>query len=183
MKKMLLLVVTLCSVATLSAQVKGDKYFGGSLGVSATSVIMSGESSATVGFSIAPQFSYFVADNFKIGVEAVYGIDNANAIHTIQLLPNIAYYVRLCDGFYYAPELSVGLVMDVFDGYVMPGFGAGLSLGNFEFRPTKKFGMSVSLLSFSYVLLTYRDSYYSASASGYDFKLGVSPSVGLKYYF
>lgn len=183
MKKLLLLVVTLCSVATLSAQVKGDKYFGGSLGVSATSVIMSGESSATVGLSIEPEFSYFVANNFKIGVEAAYGIDNANAIHTIQLLPNIAYYVRLCDGFYYVPELGAGFVMGISEGYAIPGFGVGLSLGTFEFRPTKKFGMSVSLLSLSYVMLTLDDGYYRSSANSFDVRLGSSPSVGLKYYF
>lgn len=183
MKKLLLLVVTLCSVATLSAQVKGDKYFGGSLGVSATSVIMSGESAAAVGFSVAPEFGFFVANNFKIGVEAAYGIDNANAIHTIQLLPSIAYYVRLCDGFYYVPELGAGFVMGISEGYAIPGFGVGLSLGTFEFRPTKKFGMSVSLLSLSYVMLTLDDGYYRSSVNSFDVRLGSSPSVGLKYYF
>lgn len=68
-------------------------------------------------------------------------------------------------------------------GIVMPGFGVGLNLGSFEFRPTNKFGVSINLLSFSYALLTYKDEYFNSKSNAVNFNLGLSPSVGIKYYF
>jgi hypothetical protein len=183
MKKLLLSIVALCSVATLSAQVKGDKFIGGSLGISTTSLISSGESITGIGFNIAPEFGYFVADKLKVGAEISYGIEDS--IHSIQILPNLAYYVRLCEGLYYTPELALGFVTSISDGIAMPGFGVGLSIGSFEFRPVKNFGMSVNLLSFSYMYMSYKDNYTNLryGVSGVNFSLGVSPSIGLKYYF
>lgn len=182
------IIITLLAVITVtavsSAQQKGDMYVGGALGVGTTSLIVGGESSTGVSFGIAPTFGYFVADKFKIGGSVAYNVEvGDSASHAIQVMPNIAYYVELCKNFYYTPGLELGFVCGVTEGITMPGFGVGLSLGSFEFRPTPKFGFEVNLLSFSYVLLTYNDDYMRFNSNGVVFDLGLNPSVGLKYYF
>ena len=183
MKKFLICIVALCAVFNLSAQNKGEKYVGGNLGIATTSLIVDGESASAIKFAIAPEFGYFVADKFKVGVSLGYGVESGT--HTLEIIPNIQYYARICDGLYYTPGLGFGFVAGFSEGLAMPGFGLSLSLGSFEFRPTPKFGLSVGLLSLSYVYMTYKDDYYGfkVNTSGVNFNLGINPSVGLKYYF
>lgn len=172
------------SIFSISAQTKGEMYAGSSLGIGTTSLISKGNSATGVTFNIAPEFGYFVADNFKVGATVAYGVESSGTTtHTIQIMPNLAYYVRLCDKFYYTPGLSVGFTCGISDGISMPGFGLGLSLGSFEFRPTEKLGVSFNVLSFEYALLTYRSDYVNVNMNGIDFRLGTTPSIGLKYYF
>ena len=183
MKKFLICIVALCADFNLSAQNKGEKYVGGNVGIATTSLIIDGDSASAIKFAIAPEFGYFVADKFKVGVLLGYGIESET--HTLEIMPNIEYYVRLCDGLYYTPGLGFGFVAGFSEGMAMPGFGLSLSLGSFEFRPTPKFGLSVGLLSLSYVYMTYKDDYYGfkLNTNGVNFNLGINPSVGLKYYF
>lgn len=183
MKKLLISIVAICAIANLSAQTKGEMYAGGNLGVSTTSLISGGESASAIKFSIAPEFGYFVANNFKVGVSLGYGIESG--AHTLEIMPNIEYYAKICNGFYYTPGIGVGFVAGFSEGIAMPGFGLSFALGSFEFRPTPKFGLSVSLLSLSYACLTYKDSYYGIkfNTNVVNFNLGINPSVGLKYYF
>jgi hypothetical protein len=183
MKKLLLSIIALCSIASLSAQKKGEMFVGGRLGLSTTSVIIEGESSTGVGFQIAPEFGYFITDKFKVGASIEYSFDNS--IHSFEIMPNIAYYARICNGFYYTPGFELGLAIGASENLTMPGFGLGLHLGSFEFRPTPKFGMSVNLLSFSYAVMSYRerDLNIKMNSHGINFNLGLSPSVGVKYYF
>jgi len=179
-----LMAILATSIFSISAQTKGEMYAGGSLGIGTTSLISKGNSATGVTFNIAPEFSYFVADNFKVGATVAYGIEsNGTTTHTIQIMPNLAYYVRLCDKFYYTPGVELGFVCGISEGVSMPGFGVGLSLGCFEFRPTQKFALSVSLLSFDYMLLTYKGDWGKINVSGVEFRLGTTPSIGLKYYF
>ena len=185
MKKLIICIVALCAIFNLSAQSKGEKYLGGVLGISTTSLISGGESVSAIKFAIAPEFGYFVANNFKIGASLGYGIESGT--HTLEIMPNIEYYVKLCESFYYTPGLAFGFVAGFAEGIAMPGFGVALNLGSFEFRPTQKFGLSIGLLSFSYAHLTYREKYdgqiYKFSANGVNFNICINPSVGLKYYF
>lgn len=183
MKKLFISIVALCAVFNLSAQNKGEKYVGGNLGIATTSLIVDGESASAIKFAIVPEFGYFVADKFKVGVSLGYGIESET--HTLEIMPNIEYYARICDGLYYTPGLGIGFVAGFSEGMAMPGFGLSLSLGSFEFRPTPKFGMSVGLLSLSFVHMTYKDDYYGfkLNSNGVNFNLGINPSVGFKYYF
>lgn len=184
MKKIIISLLAIISVTTISAQNKGEMYAGGSLGIGTSSLISEGESATSVSFNIAPEFGYFVANNFKIGASISYGLESGNpSTHTLQIMPNMAYYARICDKFYYTPGLQLGFVCGISDGVSMPGFGVGLSLGSFEFRPTQKFALSVSLLSFEYVVMTYRYEDFKFNMSGVNFRLGTTPSVGIKYYF
>jgi hypothetical protein len=183
MKKFSLLILALCSIATLSAQKKGDMFVGGQLGIKTTSIIFEGESATSVGFSIAPEYGYFIANNLRVGLTFAYALDNMT--HTVDVMPNISYFVRICDGFYYTPTAKLGLSVSIADDIAMPGLGVGLSLGSFEFRPTPRLGMSLNLLSLSYAVLSYEDPDYDININTHavNFNFGITPSVGIKYYF
>lgn len=188
MKKICICLLAILSTSVLcaSAQTKGEMFVGGNLGISTTSIIVDGESSTGLNFNIAPEFGYFVADNLKIGASISYGIEFADyANHSLTILPNIAYYVKVCDKFYYTPGVELGFAAAFSDGLSMPGFGLGLNLGSFELRPTEKFGISMNLLSLSYVVLTYNNKDYGVrfNRNAVNFNLGISPSIGVKCYF
>lgn len=183
MKRVVIFLLAVICSTTIYAQNKGDKYIGGTIGVSTTTYILDGESSAGISLAIQPEFGYFVANNFKIGASLGYSY-NSNA-HVIALTPNLAYYVKVCDNLYYTPGVDVGFVLGVSDSVAMPGFSVSASLGRFEFKPKPKFGISVDILSFSYVSLTYRDKYSDIkfTTNGLNFNFIVNPTVSIKYYF
>ena len=85
------------------------------------------------------------------------------------------------NSFYYAPSLDLGFVCSITDQGTSPGFAFGLALGNFEFRPTTKFGIAVNLLTFEYNMRKMKG--VKEKVNGINFSLGVSPTLGLKYYF
>lgn len=182
MKKILICAVVLvaASAQTLFAQNRGDKYFGGVVGakVSATSVEGISTTSASVGANL--ELGFFAADRFKIGVNAGYEVNvTGDPVHALTVGPEFSYYVRLCDRFYYVPSIEVAFAYSRSYSENLFGFGVGLSLLGFEFRPTQHFGLSVDMLSFNYVYLAYR----SIGAHNITGSLGFSPTVGLKYYF
>lgn len=160
-----------------SAQDKGDKYVGGIVGVGLTSLEGNTSISAGLGFD----FGYFAAKNLNIGAGVAYTIAAGDSVvHTLTLGPSLSYYVKLCDKFYYIPGLDLAFVYGNTDGINMPGFGVGLNLGSFEFRPTPHFGFAVNLLSFTYMYFSV-EGYYGIN--GVNFNLGINPSAGLNYYF
>ena len=169
MKRFFIVVVAIllgCSV--VSAQQKGDKYFGGMTGIA----IQAGDG-VGAGFIIQPEFGGFVADKCKLGISAGYAI--SGGIHTFTLTPNFSYYVRLCDNVYYTPGIEAGFAMAAAEGAVAAGVGVGLQLFSMEFRPTKHFGFTANLVSLNFVGME--------GAAAINFDLGVNPTVGLKYYF
>lgn len=178
-----LLLVVICATTTSFAQEKGDKYWGGNVGIGSATTIIDGSSSSSISVSIQPEIGYFVANNFKIGASA--GYDYNIGSHYITVTPNIAYYAKISENFYYTPGLEFGFVLGVANDFVMPGFGFGVSLGRFEFRPKPKFGLSVDLLSLSYISLSYTNSDYGfkITSNSFSFNLIVNPTVSLKYYF
>jgi hypothetical protein len=169
MKRFFIVVVAIllgCSV--VSAQQKGDKYFGGMTGIA----IQAGDG-VGAGFIIQPEFGGFVADKCKLGISAGYAI--SGGIHTFTLTPNFSYYVRLCDNVYYTPGIEAGFAMAAAEGAVAAGVGVGLQLFSMEFRPTKHFGFTANLVSLNFVGME--------GAAAINFDLGVNPTVGLRYYF
>lgn len=196
MKKLLTCLLAIVAVSTLSAQQKGEMYFGGSIGV-VTSTSIASETSATgFGLSLEPEFGGFVADKFCIGFSVGYGLETANrtfaALHALGVMPKMAYYVRLADNFYYTPTLQFGFVCGltkemsgcIVETITMPGFGVGLSLAGFEFRPTPKFGITLSLLELNYTYLNYKENDYATyQNSSIDFRFGGSSTIGLRCYF
>ena len=169
MKRFIIVVVAIllgCSV--VSAQQKGDKYFGGMAGIA----IQAGDG-VGAGFIIQPEFGGFVADKCKLGISAGYAV--SGGIHTFTLTPNFSYYVRLCDNVYYTPGIEAGFAMAAAEGAVAAGVGVGLQLFSMEFRPTKHFGFTANLVSLNFVGME--------GAAAINFDLGVNPTVGLRYYF
>lgn len=169
MKRFFIVVVAIllgCSV--VSAQQKGDKYFGGMTGIA----IQAGDG-VGAGFIIQPEFGGFVADKCKLGISAGYAI--SGGIHTFTLTPNFSYYIRLCDNVYYTPGIEAGFAMAAAGGAVAAGVGVGLQLFSMEFRPTKHFGFTANLISLNFVGME--------GSAAINFDLGVNPTVGLKYYF
>jgi hypothetical protein len=178
MKKFFVIAVALmlCSSAVF-AQNKGDKYIGGYAGVALQTQSIDGESATGAGFAIQPEFGYFVADRLKIGASIGYGIESG--INALTITPNISYYARLCDGLYYTPGVELGLALGFAEGYTLPGFGFSANLGTLEFRPTEHFGFSANLFSLTFVVM----SMEGITSSSVNVNLGVTPSVGFKYYF
>lgn len=169
MKRFFIVVVAIllgCNV--LSAQQKGDKYFGGMTGIA----IQAGDG-VGAGFIIQPEFGGFVADKCKLGISAGYAI--SGGIHTFTLTPNFSYYVRLCDNVYYTPGIEAGFAMAAARGAVAAGVGVGLQLFSMEFRPTKHFGFTANLVSLNFVGME--------GSAAINFDLGVNPTVGIRYYF
>ncbi len=178
MKKFLVIAVAmiLCTSAAF-AQNKGDKYIGGYAGVALQTMTIDGEGAYGASFGIRPEFGYFVADRLKIGASISYGIESGSNILTIE--PNISYYARLCDGLYYTPGIDLGFALGFAEGYTFPGFGVAANLGTLEFRPTDHFGFSANLFSLSFVFM----SMEGITGSVVNVNLGLTPSVGFKYYF
>lgn len=113
-------------IPTLSAQSKGDKYVGGIIGITTTSISIDGSSASQTTFGFAPEFGYFASDKLRIGGSIGYQLISANGetTHGLTAGPSLAYYVRLCDRFYYTPQLAVGFAFASTDGTSGYGFDA-----------------------------------------------------------
>ncbi|WP_290535159.1 outer membrane beta-barrel protein [Alistipes sp.] len=184
MKRILLCALAiLASVQLATAQNKGEKYIGGSLGVSTISIGFDGTSASTTGFGIAPEFGVFVADRLRLGGSLAYNLSSSSGdtMHTLTLGPNLAYYIKLCDRFYYTPEIGIGFAYVSLYNTSGYGFSTGLSCGSFEFRPSTHCGLSFSLLTLQYTWLSYSDFGINGHITAFNF--GVSPTIGFKYYF
>ena len=184
MKKIIVSLLAIFAVATLSAQNKGDMYAAGHLGISTASTSVGSQGYNSTQFSLTPEFGYFIAKNFRIGASFTYALSTATystSEHIIAIKPNLAYYIRIMNSFYYTPSLDLGFVCSIADQGTSPGFAFGLSLGSFEFRPTTKFGIAVNLLTFEYNMMKQKG--VKEKINAINFRLGVSPTLGLKYYF
>lgn len=171
------------ALQSVSAQDKGEKYIGGIVGISTTSVSFDGASVSTTNVGFAPEFGYFVADRLRIGASLAYNLASSDGAttHALTIGPSLAYYVKLCDRLYYTPEVGIGFAYSSTEGLSGYGVSAGLALGAFEFRASKRCGISVNLLSLEYAYQSYSD--LGAGSNTVVFQLGISPSVGFKYYF
>lgn len=155
--------------------------------------------------SAGAEFGWFFADNWKLGVNIQYALDsnpyeknngkwlrqNTNLVFAG---PQLAYYLRICDGFFYTPQIAAfGLlgttkteaqrsteIKDVF------GYGFELAPGAFEFRPTSHFAFSVSFLSLGYThtKMKANGQYdHDIKTDSITYNLALQPSIGLRYYF
>lgn len=178
MKKLLLCAVALTfSATTLFAQKQGDSYFGGMIGVATNT-----DSSKTLTtFSLTPEVGHFIEKNVRLGLSLGYGYSSGGerTAHALTIGPTLAYYVRLCDRFYYTPELAFAFAYTSSRGINNYGFAAGLAVGAFEFQPSSRWGISLSLVSLDYSYLTHN----GMAGDNLNFQFGINPSVGLKYYF
>ena len=177
MKKLFSLMLCLSALFASSAvaQTKGDMYVGGNIGLGVAAVGEGNYSVSSVSFSLAPEFSYFVADNFRVGVEVAYKLSEGVSLFSFQ--PTFAYYVKLVDNLYYTPEFKIGGGFAATEGYTTGLFSLGLDLFALEFMPSKHVGISLSLVNMTYNLLP------EGPIGTFNFGLLSSPEVGFRYYF
>ncbi len=126
MKKTIVISFLFVFSQLLIAQTKGDKYIAGSLSLSSgsqESELSTGSTSQTTSqplgtsFEIQGELAYFVADNIRLSIaigrpyfsnpESKDGdkwLFSKTA--AVSINPNIAYYVKIAEKFYYTPEVG-----------------------------------------------------------------------------
>ena len=217
MKRVLISIMALVALCfTAAAQQKGEQslgaYFGYDTGVTGYKIYLGHlgifpnkqEIKVKEGHNVvaALEYSYFVANNLRLSATVGYGLqanpETPSVAHSLTISPGIAYYVRLAPNFYYTPNLSVGFACGVNDSGTLGkdsesmslfGLGGELQPLAVEFRPTKKFAMSVSLCSLQGAAMegTYNhdDLNRPIDMSGMNvtFDLLANAQVGFKLYF
>ena len=210
MKRTLLTLVAIVAVAlSASAQQQGEQTLGFNLGYNTgkttTKIQVNDQKSndATVpggdNLSVGLEYGYFVIDNLRIGGRIDYGYTaNGDKSHSLSIMPNVAYYVRLAADFYYTPNFSIGFGLGTTgkseytdESFTMCGLATELQPLAVEFRPTERFAMSVSLCSLQYAYLAESDSKTvlnqeittKVSGSAFNFNLLANAQIGFKLYF
>ncbi len=119
----------------------------------------------------------------RVGGSLAYGLASSDGTttHTLTIGPNVAYYVKLCDKLYYTPELNLGFAYASTDDISACGFTAGIALGAFEYKPATRWGITLNLVALEYAVLSYPD--LDISNNAVSFRLGIKPTIGIKYYF
>lgn len=184
MKKLLCFALfAIASCQLVSAQNKGEMYVGGILGVSTSSFGADDTKISETHFRIAPEFGYFVRDNLRVGGLLGYSIAplEGRTTHTLTIGPNVAYYVKLCDRIYYVPEVGLGFAYASFDGASGVGLASEFKFGAFEYRHSEKWSLSLNLMSLDYTTLSFSGE--NATSNDVTFQLGISPTIGIKFYF
>ena len=184
MKKLLcctLFIFVSCTI--VSAQKQGEMFVGGIMGVSTASFSADDTDNSNTYFRLAPEFGYFVRDKLRIGGSLGYSFAplEGRTTHTLTLGPNIAYYFKLCDRIYYAPEVGLRFAYASFDGVSGFGLDTEFKLGAFEYCHSGKWGIALNLMSLNYTTLSFSGE--NATSNDIKFQLGISPTVGFRYYF
>ena len=213
MKKILLFSVAMLIGVASFAQKKGDMYIAGSISTdfgTQTTTLSEGGYSASVSqplgtsFSFGAEYAYFVADNFRLAmamavpfssspVEEVGGKWLKDKASSFAINPNISYYVRLADRFYYTPEVGVSVnfgslkeQLSKSETYKTPfwGWDVYANLLALEFRVSEKIaiGAIVSGISYGSAIYTNVDTEAKATINQFKFDLNNS-SVHFRFYF
>ena len=119
--KRIMILLLLCTVSLGTyAQEKGEKFLNTSVGVKIerTKLYQNDEviqSAPDLTMSLSLGIHGFVAKNFRFGLNAgghflkneSVEIDYCQKTKTVLVGPEFAYYVTLCDKFYYVPQLGI----------------------------------------------------------------------------
>ena len=212
MKRALFTFIAIVAVTfSASAQQKGEQTLGFNLSYNTskttTKMQINNELSESVSIlggdnlSVGIEYGYFAADKLRVGFQIGYGY-TANAddakTHALTIMPNVAYYVRLAENFYYTPNFSIGFALGIIehneypdDNFTMHGLATELQPLAVEFRPTKRFAMSVSLCSLQYTFLSGSNSEKlfnteittKINNNVFNFSLLANAQIGFKLYF
>ena len=213
MKKLLLLFGVVILSMNVFAQNKGDMYVltsvKASFGKMSSYQIYNNHSSlyaeqpmdTQLGLGIG--FGYFVANNFRLElVVSGYSVksprEEASSVWLndvnkgVQLNPNISYFVKLADRFYYTPEIgasfdfgkyvyeeTVGRSMT----YPVRGYSLYANLLAFQFKVSQRFSLGVNAGDVQYTHGTYYDSdepFFESKSLGFRWNSG---SIAAYFYF
>lgn len=211
MKKFLFFAASMMLCCIVTAQEKGDKYIGVGLNLSTgsqeTSVQGDGYTTSkplnTV-FGIGAEFGYFVADGFRIGLAVGYSYENQPyeninggwnklSADEFDINPNVAYYVKIMKGLWYAPEVggTIGFGNVKVPGandkntYSANGWDVYLKMLSFEVAVSKHISLGFSYGRISYSSVLVKDivpvTYGDIRTNTFKFDLS-GGSVGIKFY-
>lgn len=209
MKKLLLISFLVVLSVSLFAQQKGDFVVSGSLSwISKSSKLTYDSSSETYKgdreFRIIPEFNYFVADKFSVGLGIGYWLTKERNNNSVDeelfnktgrffIQPVAKYYVSLGEKFYYVPTFYIGFAVGKYkeeltdsktEDMDLASFYTGLSLLSFEFKPTDRIGITFRTGDLSYQTDTYKvDSDNKLTDRNFGLELNLGASVGFNYYF
>ncbi len=205
MKKLLIatLLVMLSGATSLFAQSQGDMYVGTLAGVNVSKSSWKDsngtkhENDPQTILLVAPGFHYFVADNFRVGLQFELSetmsknkdtdVKHRDGIFAVGGV--FAYYFQISDNFYITPEFGMYFVhendktkysnttvSDKANGFSMP-----INVAQVEFRPTDHLGFSASILSFRINHMKPKDG--NDKYNHFEFDTCLNPVIGFKYYF
>lgn len=196
MKKFLLIAAALCCSIITFAQNKGDMYISATLdfgtGTQKVSITNGSlteciQTPLSTTFGLGAEYGYFVADCFRLSLAMGYSLSSnpskninekwhSQTVNLFSVNPNIAYYVKLAEKFYYTPEIGYSFY---FGSQVDPetststyktpatSWAVYANIISFELRISKLFAMGMN-----YGYLGYESAKYSApDYSDYELKL------------
>lgn len=212
MKKLVLLVGMVVLSISAFAQNRGDMYVltsvSGSVG-KLTSNIYNGTFINTeeksmdnyIGLQVA--YGAFVAKNFRLEIDfgGFYEKDLReksggswlNDIYkSFNVCPNLSYYVKLADKFYYTPEIGVDVVFGKYSyektlsttwEFPYRGFSIYANLLAFSYRVGPHFALTVNVGELAHTYRSYYDEgtvFYSGGSTYFRMNNG---SIGAQFYF
>lgn len=185
MKKTILFAMAMLVSVASFAQKKGDVYvsatYSTEFGEYTTSSSLDGfatskDNSFGNSFSLGAGFGYFVADNLRLGlsVEAPFSTTPMEEIDgetleyksvTIDVTPNVAYYVKLSDWLYYVPEVGAylgwgfskdQLTLTETEDLTNSSWGFYTDLLSFEFKVSEKFSITTKFGGLGWYSIDYK---------------------------
>ena len=186
MKKLLLLSVALFASMTLFAQTKGEKYIAFSAAASFGSenvetydgaYTTKASSPLTTGLSVMGEFGYFIADNFRLALAIGVPFSSTPTSQSgntwlhrntvgLTINPNIAYYVKLANNFYYTPEIGFAYQFGSYKEDMTTSTSVNLKYSSWslyanilalEFRVSPKIAVGAGIGSISYSNVKYTE--------------------------
>ena len=160
---------------------------------------------STLSFGLAPEVGYFIRDNIKVGLKFSYNLTRAyksevdgeniyRFTHSVALVPNVSYYIRLADKLYYTPgvDLEIGTTLEknqintttTEKTYVDTKVGFKVNLVALEYRLSDQLAITGDFSNFA-VSTTLRKTSDTSKRRTNSASLNVNPStnIGVKYYF
>ena len=211
MKKILFFAIAMLISVASFGQKKGDMFVSGSLATdfgsytSSSSIdnfATSNKESLGPSLAIGADYGYFVADNVRLGVKleasfsstpnvTVDGTTLKTKTVGININPNVAYYVKLADKFYYTPEVGVYLGWDSINNQLSSTetehckestWGFYTNLVSFEYRVSDRvaIGTVIGGIGWYSSLYTYPDVKYKMNQTTCDLN---DATVLFRWYF
>ena len=189
MKKIVLFSIAMLMSVASFAQKKGDMYVAGSFATDFGAYTMSSSADGYAtsektpfgtSFEIGGDYAYFVADNVRLGLGASFPFSSSpiekvdgkwlkDKTADFYFSPDVAYYVKLADRFYYTPEIGMlfgwsrirtQLSPSLTESTSISTWGGYINILAFEFQASERMAIGVTvggIAAYSSVY-TYNDS-------------------------
>lgn len=174
MKKIVLFSIAMLMSVASFAQKKGDMYVAGSFATEFGSYAMSSSADGYAtsektpfgtSFEIGGDYAYFVADNVRLGLGASFPFSSSpiekvdgkwlkDKTADFYFSPDVVYYVKLADKFYYTPEIGMlfgwsrirtQLSPSLTESTSISTWGGYINLLAFEFQASERMAIGVTV--------------------------------------